>query len=138
MTGRGAADSGVLSPFAALCAVALLLCTGLAVDGAAKLRAAGRAQQVAAEAARAAAQAVDTRGPVLRIDPAAAARAARAYLHAAGLQGTVTVTADRTVQVTTDVTGTYLILGPLTGHTGYTVTGQATATAAVGVTRAGP
>jgi hypothetical protein len=111
----------------------LLLMAGLVVDGAGQLRAAGRADRLAAEAARAAVQAADTRGPALTLDQPAAARAARAYLAAAGVTGTVTTTGPRTVQVTVTVPGHYLILG-LVGAADYTATGQAAATLAVGVT----
>ena len=131
-------ERGSVAPFVAVAAVSLLLCTGLLVDGAARLRAAGRAEQVAGEAARAATEAVDARGPLVRFDRPRALRAARAYLRAAGADGTVTITADGTADVTTALHGRYLILGPLVGADGFTATGHAEATLLVGATGGEP
>lgn len=127
-------DRGSLTVFVAIFAVGLLLLTGLVVDGAAKLRAASRADATAEEAARAATEAALTRGSVVTVDRAAAVRAATAYLAAAGVQGTVTPLGPRSVQVTTAVNGRYLILGVL-GDSDFQMTGQATATLTVGVDR---
>lgn len=134
-SGRGpvAGDAGMVTVFTVLAALALLLMVGLVVDGADRLRALGRADRVAAEAARAGAEAADTRGPVLVLDPPAARAAAAAYLRAAGVTGTVTVTGPRTVTVVVTVTGTDLILG-LVGPGTYAVTGSAQARLSVGVT----
>jgi hypothetical protein len=126
-------DRGSITVLAALAGLAVLLLAGLVLDGAGRLRAAARAERVAAETARAAAQAADTRGPALTVDRAAAARAARRYLSAAGVTGTVGFTGPRCVQVAVTVRGHDLILG-LLGHPDYTLTRQATATLAVGVT----
>jgi len=130
---RSGDDRGSVTVFAALAGLALLLMTGLVVDGAATLRASARAEQVAAEAARAAAQAADTRGTAIRIDQPAATRAARAYLAAAGVGGRIRFTGPGTVEVTTTVHGRYLILGVL-GAAGYTRYGTARVTLAVGGT----
>ncbi|MFC0433384.1 hypothetical protein [Kutzneria buriramensis] len=59
-----------------------------------------RADAIAAEAARAALTALNTRGTTVTIDPAGAQNAARSYLAAAGATGTVTITGPTTVTVT--------------------------------------
>ena len=128
-----AADAGMVTVFASLAAVGLLLMVGLVVDGGGRMRAVGRADRIATEAARAAAEAADTRGTTVTVDHADAVRAATAYLTAEGVTGTVTATGPRTVHVTVTVHGTYLILSVL-GTGNYTVTGSADATLAVGVT----
>jgi Flp pilus assembly protein TadG len=124
----------MITVFATLAALALLLMVGLVVDGAGRLRAAGRADRVAGEAARAAVEAVDTRGQTLMVDRPAAVRAARAYLAAAGVDGAVTLNGERTVEVVTTVHGRYLILGLLAGGEQYAMTGRARAAISVGVT----
>jgi Flp pilus assembly protein TadG len=126
-------EAGMITVFTSLAAVALLLMVGFVVDGGGRMRAVGRADRIAAEAARAAVEAADTRGPTLTLDHLAAVAAANAYLRAAGATGTVTVTGPRTVRVTATVTGHYLILG-LVGASSYEVAGAATASLAVGVT----
>lgn len=122
----------MVTVFTALAALALLLMVGLVVDGAGRMRAVGRADRVAAEAARAAVEAADTRGSTVTLDRAAATTAAQSHLRSAGLSGTVTVTGPRTVRVTVTVHGQYLILGVI-GAGGYQVDGAADATLAVGV-----
>ena len=88
-------DRGAIALFVVVFTVALLAAVGLVVDGGGKVRALQRADEAAREAARAGSQMLDVpsavRGDGLSIDPAAAARAARAYLDAAGVDGTVTV-----------------------------------------------
>jgi hypothetical protein len=130
---QGRSEAGTITVFTALTAVALLLLAGLVVDGGGRLRAVGRADRIAAEAARAAVEAVNTRGRTLVLDRSAALAAATAYLHTAGATGTVTITGSRTIHVTAVLTGHYLILS-LTGTTSYQVTGTATATLTLGVT----
>ena len=125
-------DGGTVTVFTALAALALLLMVGLVVDGAGRMRALGRADRVAAEAARAGVEAVDTRGRTLVLDRPAARAAASSYLRAAGTAGTVTVTGPRTVAVVVTVTGTDVILG-LIGSGTYAVSGSAQATLSVGV-----
>lgn len=125
-------DGGMVTVFTALAALALLLMVGLVVDGAGRMRALGRADRVAAEAARAGVEAVDTRGRTLVLDRPAARAAASSYLRAAGVAGTVTVTGPRTVAVVVSVTGTDVILG-LVGSGTYAVSGSAQATLSVGV-----
>jgi hypothetical protein len=122
----------MVTVFTALAAVALLLMVGLVVDGAGRMRAAGRADRLAGEAARAAVEAVETRGRTLMLNRPAAVAAATAYLRSAGVTGTVTVVGPRTVRVTVTVPGSYLILG-LVGAGGYHLSGSADATTVVGV-----
>jgi len=89
-------DSGRVTAFTVVFAAAVLLFAGLVLDGglalAAKVRAAGQAQ----EAARAGAQAIDLAAyrstGTLRLDPDRAAALARGYLTAAQATGTATVT----------------------------------------------
>jgi Flp pilus assembly protein TadG len=91
-------------------AVAVLAMIGLSVDGGGKVRALERADNLAAEAARAAGQALQgsqaIQGGPKVIDPQTAVTAAYAYLAAAGVPGTVTVWPDRQ-HVTVTVTITY-------------------------------
>ena len=128
----GSRDGGMVTVFTALAALALLLMIGLVVDGAGRMRAVGRADRVASEAARAAVEAADTRGTTLTLDRATATAAAQSYLRSAGLSGTVTVTGPRTVRVTVTVPGQDQILGVI-GADGYQVEGTAEATLTVGV-----
>jgi len=127
-----AGDRGTVTVLAALCGLALLLMVGLVVDGGGRLRAVGRADRIAGEAARAAAEAADTRHATLALDRPAAVAAGQAYLRTAGVGGTVAVTGPRTVRVRVTVAGSDLILG-LAGAGRYTVTGTAEATLSVGV-----
>ena len=130
---RGVGDGGMVTVFTALASLALLLMVGLVVDGGDRMRAVGRADRVAGEAARAAVEAADTRGPTLTLDRPAAMAAASSYLRAADVAGTVTVIGQRTVHVEVRVDGTYLILGIL-GSGRYEVSGSADASLSVGVT----
>ena len=90
--GRGEGDAGMVTVFTALASLALLLMVGLVVDGGDRMRSVGRADRVAGEAARAAVEATDTRGPTLALDRPTAVAAGSSYLRAAGVAGTVTVT----------------------------------------------
>ncbi|WP_275293506.1 hypothetical protein [Amycolatopsis sp. La24] len=96
-------DAGSTSVLIAVLVPALLLVLALVVDGSARLRAIARADALAAEAARAANTAVDTRGARVAVDSAAAASAAAAYLAHSGHAGQVTVTGPRAVQVVVTV-----------------------------------
>jgi hypothetical protein len=62
-----------------------------------------RATGIAAEAARAAESAVNTRGTTIAVDPVDAQTAARAYLAAAGATGTVTIVNPALVRVTATI-----------------------------------
>ena len=131
--GARPADRGSATVFAALAAIGLLLMVGLVIDGAGRLRAAGRADRIAAEAARAATEAANTRGATITLDPDAAVAAAQAYLSGEGVTGTVALVGARTVQVTATVTGHDLLLS-LAGGGAYALTRTERASLAVGVT----
>lgn len=106
---------------AALVPALLALC-GLIYDGSTKAEAGRTASLAAAEAARAAGQHLAgpaIQGQVAVVDPAAGASAARSYLSAAGVTGTVRVSG-QTITVTTSVPwkptiNTYLPGATLTG-----------------------
>jgi Flp pilus assembly protein TadG len=89
-------DSGAIGLMLAVLALGLLAMVGLVVDGAGKARALTRADDVAAAAARAGAQAVDIgdvrAGTSTGANPARARSAARDYLDAAGMTGSIEVT----------------------------------------------
>ncbi|MFD9964007.1 hypothetical protein [Amycolatopsis sp. NPDC058986] len=97
-------DAGSVTILVAVLAFALLLVLALVVDGSARTRAIARADALAAEAARAANTAVDTRSHNVGIDTATAARAATDYLARTGHPGQVTITGPRAVRVTVTVT----------------------------------
>lgn len=101
----GQNDRGSISVFFVVAAFALLLAVGLVVDGGGKIRALQRADAVAAEAARAGAQAVAEapalRGESAQLQPGAARSAAQAYLAAAGVPGTVRITGGSRLEVDT-------------------------------------
>lgn len=100
-------ERGSASILIAALGLALLMATGLAVDGGRKLGALSEARDIADNAARAGAQAVDpdayrqTGTPT--VNPAAAIQAANAYLAQQGYNGTVTVDGT-TVTVTVSIT----------------------------------
>lgn len=109
-------DRGSVTVFLAVAAVGLLALVGLVVDGAAKVRAVQRADRIAAEAARAAGQAVDLAGVLagegVRVDRRAAVVAAEAHLRAAGAEGRAHIApGGRTVTVTTSATQPTVFLG---------------------------
>lgn len=131
-------DTGSVTLFMVVIAVALLACVGLVVDGTGRVRALQSADSAAQEAARAAGQAIApanlVEGPTLQVDTAAAARAARSYLSTAGVRGTVVVTG-QTIRVSTVATydPVFLtMLGPMT------LDGSATAQLTRGVTQETP
>lgn len=124
-----AGDRGAVTLFLVIAALGLLSLVGLVVDGGAKVRAVQRADRLAAEAARAAGQAIDVRavlaGQAIRVDRRAAVAAARQYLEDAGGHGTVEVSgAGRGLTVTTTATVPTVLLG-LIGVDEFTVTGRA-------------
>lgn len=105
MTTRGRPrDAGSVAVMIAILVPALLFVFALVVDGSARLRTIARADALAAEAARAANSAVDTRSPNVVIDTATAARTAADYLARAGHPGQVRITGTRAVRVTVTVT----------------------------------
>jgi len=129
-------DTGSVTLLLVVAVLGLFAAVGLVVDGAGKVRALQRADDVAAEAARAAGQALDPAAAVQGrrggVEPVAAAAAARAYLAAAGVTGTVTVTGGR-VRVTTTVVYRPVLLAAA-GAAGITVHGTAEARLVSGLT----
>jgi Flp pilus assembly protein TadG len=123
-------DRGVVTLMLVVFALALLLSVGLVVDGGVKLRAVQQADQVAAEAARAAAQQIDVAGVQAggapRLRTADAAAAGQAVLAAAGATGAVAPRADGSVEVTASITRPTVFLG-LVGVAEVTGSGRATA-----------
>lgn len=103
-------DEGRLALLAIPLTLAVLAMIGLSVDGGGKLRAIRKADNIAAEAARAAGQAIQggqaIPGGDKVVDPVPAVQAAQSYLNAAGVSGVVTVSQDRK-QITVTVTIVY-------------------------------
>lgn len=122
-------EQGAVSTFVAVIALALLMAAGLAIDGGRKVNALREASDIADNAARAGAQAVDfntlrNTGEV-RLDLDKAEQEARDYLASLGHTAqSVTVSGD-TINVTIDLTVDPVLLptGPIT------VTATETATA---------
>ncbi len=133
-------DAGSVTVFIAVTMLGLLVLCGLVVDGGAKLRATQRADRIAAEAARAAGQAVDPAALVagdVTVDRAAAVESAHAYLAAAGVAGTVALSPDVTaIEVDVVVTAPSVFLG-LVGIDSFSVTGHGRAVLVHGVTGGG-
>ena len=124
-------ERGSASILIAALGLALLMATGLAVDGGRKLGALSDARTAADNAARAGAQMIDadsyrgTGEPV--IDPAAATAAATDYLARHGYAGTVSVSGP-TVSVTVTLSvPTRLLPGPMS------VSATESATAVAGI-----
>lgn len=137
---RPARQDGSVSLFLVVAVLALFIAVGLVVDGGQKLRSTQRADDVAAEAARAGVQSIQpantVRGQPAQVNPEAAISAARHYLSVAGVAGTVTVTGGR-VQVSTSISFTPAFLS-LIGLGTQTVTGRASARLARGVDQEQP
>jgi len=134
-------ERGSVTLFLAITAMGLLILAGLVVDGGAKLRATQRADQVAAEAARAAGQAINApstiAGATPATDPGAAVAAAQTYLATTGVTGSVSITPGGTaVTVTTSESAPTVFLGLIGIHT-LPVTGQASVALVHGITGAG-
>lgn len=108
-------DRGSFTVFAITSMLMFIVIIGLVVDGGGQIRNLQRADTAAQEAGRAAGQAVNpavvTRGDGGQIDPGAAAAAARSYLAAAKVAGTVTVTGAGTLQITTTTSYSPVFLG---------------------------
>jgi len=129
-------DDGRVSVWVAIAFTAIVVIIGLAVDGSGRIQAMQRADNIAAEAARAGGQAID--GPQAIpggdkvVDPALAVAAAQAYLDAAGATGDVSVASDRR-RITVIVTISYdTKMLNLIGIDRITVTGQSSATLVTG------
>ena len=113
-------ERGSVSVLVAVLAIAFLMVAGLALDGGRKLGALSEARDLADNAARAGAQAVDTDAYQLTgtpaLDPADAEQAALAYLAASGHTGTITVDGT-TVTVTVILSvPTRFLPGPFVVH----------------------
>ncbi len=110
-------DRGSIAPFFIVAAFSLMLVVGLVVDGGGKIRALQRADAVAAEAARAGGQAVAAapalRGESAKVQTSTAHSAAQAYLAAAGVPGSVTITGGTQLQVDTTTTYQPVFLGAI-------------------------
>jgi hypothetical protein len=123
------ADDGAVTLFVAIAMVGLLALAGLVVDGGAKVRAVQRADRVAAEAARAAGQAIDLgavlEGSDVRVDRRAALAAVESYLRVAGVDGSVRVVdGGAGIVVSTTTSAPTVFLG-LIGVPSFTVQGSA-------------
>ncbi|MEU8045712.1 TadE/TadG family type IV pilus assembly protein [Micromonospora echinofusca] len=126
-------DDGRVTIWFAVLAPAFLALIGLVVDGGAKVRAYQRADNIAAEAARAGGQAIKAGqaidGGTKEIDPSVAATAVQAYLDDLdGVTGTVTVDGAQQLTVTVTVPYNPILLDLFGGGVGTTATGRATAT----------
>jgi Flp pilus assembly protein TadG len=107
-----------------------LLVLGLVVDGGGKARAIGRADNIAEEAARAGTTGVNIgalgQGSGQVLDANAAVAAARNYLAAAGVPGTVAVEDGNRLTVTVTISQPTVLLGMI-GVDQWTVTGHGAA-----------
>ncbi|GAB4048452.1 hypothetical protein [Catellatospora paridis] len=134
---RWRGDAGKATVFVVIMAQAWVFMFGLVVVGGGRLRAYQRADNVAAEAARSAGQALDPaqaiQGDARVIDGTLASAAALAYLDSVGAEGTVTVAPDG-ASVTVRATITYQNPSGLAflGGATWTATGEATATLLIG------
>ncbi|MGR3938470.1 TadE/TadG family type IV pilus assembly protein [Streptomyces sp. BRA346] len=134
---RPVGDRGGVAVFLAICVLPLLAIIGIAVDGGGKARATERADALATEAARAGGQAIDPGqaipGRALVADPQAAQAAARSYLRATGVAGSVRVSPDgKTLTVTTRTVYNTKFLA-VAGVTSLDVSGHGQATLLHGV-----
>jgi Flp pilus assembly protein TadG len=102
-------EAGSISIWMAVASLAMMVLVGLAVDLGGQVHAKQRAHDIAAEAARTGGQHVQAgpaiQGRYVHVDTAGARAAAQAYLAAAGVTGTVTITGGDTITV--EVTDTY-------------------------------
>ncbi|GIJ34040.1 pilus assembly protein TadG-related protein [Micromonospora sediminimaris] len=136
--GRG--DAGRVSIFLAVAMIGVLAIIGMAFDGAGQLRTLQRAENLAAEAARAGGQAIDRataiEGGPKRINRREACRAVRSYLATAGASDhTVTfpvVDGETLIRVRVQVTYDRAALGLFGFSDTVTVSGEATARALTG------
>ncbi|HXZ65902.1 MAG TPA: pilus assembly protein TadG-related protein [Streptosporangiaceae bacterium] len=133
-------DRGALTLFVAILFPALLAFAGLVADAGTKLDNYENAATYAQEAARAGAGEVDQSaaygGATVVVDQIEAITAARAYLTAAGVSGTVTTAGADAIQVTVTITTPTKVLS-IIGIDTVTSTSTATASLLSGVTGAG-
>ncbi|GAA1195056.1 hypothetical protein GCM10009608_33140 [Pseudonocardia alaniniphila] len=100
----------------AIVVIALFVVIGLGIDGVRAAQGLANADAIAEETARTAAQSLDTaalRRGTAAVDPTRAIAAARTYLAAAGVDGTVTVVAPQRVRVQVRITRPTVLLGLL-------------------------
>ena len=121
-------ERGSVVVWVAITTPALLLMVLLVVDGGARMKAGEQADSYAWEAARAATIGIGPRPAGGSVDARAAVTAANAYLRTAGVRGAATVTGPATVTVRVSVTRT----GPISGVR-FTITRTAAARLLVGV-----
>ena len=123
-------DRGSVSLFAVTAAAGMVILAGLAVDLGGQVHARQHAVDVAGQAARAAGQQLQPapaiRGDVLRTDPQRAVAAARSYLAAADVSGTVSLRGGTAVTVTTTASYPTVFLS-IIGINELQVTGRAEA-----------
>jgi Flp pilus assembly protein TadG len=129
LAAAGYEERGSISVWGATAAVIMMICVGIALDLGGQVHAQQHARGVAAQAARVGGQQLDAvavTGAYPSIAVGQARLAARAYLEASGVDGTVTISGGDTVHVS--VTDTYRprFLG-IVGLANLTVTGHATA-----------
>lgn len=112
-------DRGSISGFVVVITLTMMVCAGLAVDGARIVGTKVSAADHAENAARAGAQELaSVHEGALTLDPARARRAAEGYLAAHALSGAVTVSPDRiTVTVRATVSMTLLRLAGVSSKT---------------------
>ncbi|GAB3769945.1 Flp pilus assembly protein TadG [Nocardioides ginsengisegetis] len=108
-------ERGSVTVWLALASFVMMALVGLAVDLGGQVHTQQRAHDLAAQAARAGGEQVQAapaiEGRYVRIDVAAARRAAQAYLTAAGVEGTVSILGGDTITVTVtdDYTPQFLV-----------------------------
>jgi Flp pilus assembly protein TadG len=123
-------ERGSVSVWIATCAMVMIILVGLAVDLGGQVYAQQHARDVAGQAARAGGQQLQVpaavRGHAAQADPARAAAAARAYLAASDVTGSVTVRGGDTVVVHTTATYETKFLG-IIGIDSLAATGTGTA-----------
>ena len=121
-------ESGSISAGIALSAVPMIILAGLAVDLGGQVHARQHAIDVAAQAARTGGQQIQiaraVHGNGVRTDPSQAVAAARAFLAASDVTGSVTLRGGATVVVTTRATYETKFLG-IVGISSLTATGSA-------------
>lgn len=126
---RAREETGAITIWMVFISVAMLALAGLVIDGGYAMAAKREAARAAEQAARAAADQLDTdslRTGGHQIATADAAATGRAYLSAAGESGTVSINGD-TVTVTVSKTQASTILSAF-GKDAFTVRSSATAT----------
>ncbi|UJH71768.1 TadE/TadG family type IV pilus assembly protein [Ornithinimicrobium sp. INDO-MA30-4] len=124
------AERGSISVFAILMATTVLLMVGLAVDVSGQIHSMQEARSVAREAARAGGQEIEVssalRGQSVKADPAGAAAAANAYLSAAGVSGSASISGPDRISVAVTTTYNTKFLGVI-GIGSLSATGEAEA-----------